>query len=68
GESQALIETLIGLKRTIPMLLVEHDMDVVARLCDPVVVMANGATLTEGAFHEIVEDERVQDAYLGRRT
>ncbi|MEM8665560.1 MAG: ABC transporter ATP-binding protein [Pseudomonadota bacterium] len=49
-------------------LIVEHDMDVVARLCDPVVVMAGGATLTEGSFHQIVEDERVQDAYLGRRT
>lgn len=48
-------------------LIVEHDMDVVARLCDPVVVMANGATLTEGSFAEIVEDRRVQDAYLGQR-
>ena len=48
-------------------LIVEHDMDVVARLCDPVVVMANGARLAEGTFAEIVEDARVQDAYLGRR-
>jgi ABC-type branched-subunit amino acid transport system ATPase component len=49
-------------------LIVEHDMDVVARLCDPVIVMAGGARLTEGTFAEIVEDARVQDAYLGRRT
>ena len=48
-------------------LIVEHDMDVVSRLCDPVVVMANGATLTEGSFAEILEDTRVQDAYLGQR-
>ncbi|MEM0906564.1 MAG: ABC transporter ATP-binding protein [Pseudomonadota bacterium] len=48
-------------------LIVEHDMDVVARLCDPVIVMAGGATLTEGTFDEIVADTRVQDAYLGRR-
>ena len=48
-------------------LIVEHDMDVVARLCDPVIVMAEGATLTEGRFAEIVADHRVQDAYLGRR-
>ncbi|GAB5376402.1 MAG: ABC transporter ATP-binding protein [Acuticoccus sp.] len=48
-------------------LIVEHDMDVVARLCDPVVVMANGATLMEGSFEEIVADTRVQDAYLGQR-
>ena len=48
-------------------LIVEHDMDIVARLCDPVIVMAEGATLTEGRFEEIVADHRVQDAYLGRR-
>ncbi|MFN3937377.1 MAG: ABC transporter ATP-binding protein [Gemmobacter sp.] len=48
-------------------LIVEHDMDVVARLCDPVVVMAQGATLTEGSFAQIVADARVQDAYLGKR-
>ena len=42
-------------------------MDVVARLCDPVIVMADGARLAEGSFAEIVEDPRVQDAYLGRR-
>ena len=48
-------------------LIVEHDMGVVARLCDPVVVMAQGAVLTEGSFDRIVADERVQDAYLGKR-
>ena len=48
-------------------LIVEHDMDIVARLCDPVIVMANGARLTEGSFAEIVADHRVQDAYLGQR-
>ncbi|MEM9248003.1 MAG: ABC transporter ATP-binding protein [Pseudomonadota bacterium] len=48
-------------------LIVEHDMDIVARLCDPVIVMAAGAKLTEGSFDEVVADERVQDAYLGQR-
>ena len=48
-------------------LIVEHDMDIVARLCDPVIVMAVGARLTEGSFDEIVADHRVQDAYLGQR-
>jgi len=48
-------------------LIVEHDMDIVARLCDPVIVMANGARLTEGSFEEIVADPAVQDAYLGTR-
>lgn len=48
-------------------LIVEHDMDIVARICDPVVVMAQGATLMEGSFDEIANDPRVQDAYLGKR-
>jgi ABC-type branched-subunit amino acid transport system ATPase component len=48
-------------------LVVEHDMEIVARLCDPVVVMAGGAKLTEGSYGEIVADPRVQDAYLGKR-
>ncbi|MEM1431935.1 MAG: ABC transporter ATP-binding protein [Pseudomonadota bacterium] len=48
-------------------LIVEHDMDIVARLCDPVIVMSGGARLTEGTFDAIVADDRVQDAYLGQR-
>jgi ABC-type branched-subunit amino acid transport system ATPase component len=48
-------------------LVVEHDMGLVAELCDPVVVMAQGAVLMQGTFAEIVADARVQDAYLGKR-
>jgi len=48
-------------------LIVEHDMDIVARICDPVIVMSNGATLMQGSFDEIASDTRVQDAYLGKR-
>ncbi len=49
-------------------LIVEHDMALVAELCDTVVVMAEGTTLIEGTFEEVTSDERVQDAYLGKRT
>jgi ABC-type branched-subunit amino acid transport system ATPase component len=48
-------------------LIVEHDMGVVARLCNPVVVMAQGTTLMQGRFDQVVADARVQDAYLGKR-
>jgi len=48
-------------------LIVEHDMDIVARICDPVVVMAEGRTLMQGRFEDIAADARVQDAYLGKR-
>lgn len=48
-------------------LIVEHDMDIIARLCDPVIVMAGGAQLMTGSFAQVVADARVQDAYLGQR-
>ncbi|MEZ5667187.1 MAG: ABC transporter ATP-binding protein [Alphaproteobacteria bacterium] len=49
------------------LLIVEHDMDMIARLCDPVVVMAAGRRLTEGSFAAVADDPRVQEAYLGAR-
>ena len=49
-------------------LIVEHDMEIVSRICDPVVVMAQGATLMQGSFEDIASDTKVQDAYLGKRT
>jgi branched-chain amino acid transport system ATP-binding protein len=49
----------------VTFLIVEHDMDLVARLCDPVIVMAEGKRLMEGSFAEIRQDKAVLDAYLG---
>ena len=46
--------------------MIEHDMDFISRLCDPVIVMAEGAVLTEGSAAEVKADERVIEAYLGR--
>jgi len=51
----------------LPILLIEHHMDMVARLCDRVVVMAEGRHLAEGRFEDIANDPRVQEAYMGRR-
>ena len=48
-------------------LIVEHDMDMVARICNPVIVMAEGRTLMQGSFDDIASDAKVQDAYLGKR-
>ncbi len=45
--------------------LIEHDMDFIGRLCDPVIVMAEGRVLTEGTAEEVMADERVIEAYLG---
>jgi ABC-type branched-subunit amino acid transport system ATPase component len=48
-------------------LVIEHHMDMVAQLCDPVVVMAEGRVLTQGSFAEVADDPAVQEAYMGRR-
>ena len=63
---RSLVETIRALRaggRT--FLLIEHDMDLVTELCDPVVVMAQGARLTEGPFADVRRDPRVLEAYLG---
>ncbi len=49
------------------VLVVEHHMDFVASLCDPVIVMAEGRWLAEGRFEEVAGNDRVQEAYMGRR-
>lgn len=46
-------------------LLIEHDMDFVMRLCDPVIVMSEGRKLTEGTPTEVQQNQDVLDAYLG---
>jgi branched-chain amino acid transport system ATP-binding protein len=51
--------------RGVTILLIEHDMDLVRRLCDPVIVLSEGRPLVEGAFAEVVADPRVLEAYLG---
>jgi neutral amino acid transport system ATP-binding protein len=46
-------------------LLVEHNMNLVMRLCDPVVVLDHGTKLAEGPPETVRNDTRVLDAYLG---
>ncbi|MCH8188608.1 MAG: ABC transporter ATP-binding protein [Proteobacteria bacterium] len=45
--------------------IIEHDMDTIAELCQPIVVMAEGKVLTIGTMEEIRANEEVLDAYLG---
>ena len=45
--------------------VIEHDMDFIGRLCEPVIVMAEGAVLTQGTIEAIQADEQVIEAYLG---
>ena len=45
--------------------MIEHDLEFISRLCDPVIVMAEGEVLTQGTADEVKENEAVIEAYLG---
>lgn len=49
----------------ITFLIIEHNMDLIMTLCDPVLVMAQGKLLLEGPPAEVRSDPRVLEAYLG---
>ncbi len=46
--------------------MIEHDMDFIGRLCDPVICMAEGSVLAQGTADEVKNNEAVIEAYLGR--
>lgn len=72
GVNPALMNTLTDMIRRLnrdhgkSFLIVEHDMDMIAQLCDPVVVMTQGSLLTAGHFDDLRRDPAVIEAYLGR--
>jgi len=70
GVNPALLEDIMERiqllnKRGITFLIVEHNMDVVMNLCDPIIVMAYGTVLAKGAPQDIQNNEEVLEAYLG---
>ena len=72
GVNRTLLRTIgdailrLNRERGYTFCLIEHDMDFIARLCDPVIVMAEGKVLMQGTPEEVTSDERVIEAYLGR--
>ena len=46
--------------------MIEHDMDFISRMCDPVIVLSNGSVLFEGTSEEVKNNEQVIESYLGR--
>ena len=70
GVNPSLMETLIHKivalhARGITYLLIEHNMDLVMRICHPIVVMAQGQVIHRGDADSVRKDPRVLDAYLG---
>lgn len=47
------------------VVLVEHDMDIVMKVCDRITVLREGAILSEGAPKDVASDVKVREAYLG---
>tara|TARA_B100001123_G_scaffold361194_1_gene417633 strand:- start:134 stop:904 length:771 start_codon:yes stop_codon:yes gene_type:complete len=53
-------------ERNYTFFVIEHDMDLIEKICDPVIVMAEGSVLFEGEFSEVKSNDEVIEAYLGR--
>ena len=66
AETERAVEKIRELSRTIDIIIIEHDMEVVFGMADDITVMAQGAVLATGSPTEIASDERVREAYLGR--
>ncbi|WP_417711735.1 ABC transporter ATP-binding protein [Roseibium aggregatum] len=64
-ESAMLIDILADLRRSIPMLLVEHDMDAIFRLADTMSVLVDGQIVAEGSPEDVRNDPAARAAYLG---
>jgi len=71
GVNRTLLNTIgdaiirLNKERGYTFCVIEHDMDFIQRLCDPVIVMAEGRVLATGSADEIMKNEAVIEAYLG---
>jgi branched-chain amino acid transport system ATP-binding protein len=71
GVNRTLLKTIgdailkLNKERGYTFCMIEHDMDFISRLCNPVICMAEGAVLAEGTAEEVKNNEEVIEAYLG---
>ncbi|MCH2166590.1 MAG: ABC transporter ATP-binding protein [Oceanicola sp.] len=71
GVNRTLLNTIgdaivrLNKERGYTFCMIEHDMDFIKRLCDPVIVMAEGKVLAQGTATQIMQNEQVIEAYLG---
>ncbi|MGB0902816.1 ABC transporter ATP-binding protein [Halocynthiibacter sp.] len=71
GVNRTLLNTIgdailrLNKERNYTFVVIEHDMDFIGRICDPVICMAEGKVLAQGTLDEIKANEQVIEAYLG---
>jgi branched-chain amino acid transport system ATP-binding protein len=65
GESSEVLQVVAGLPSDVTILFIEHDMQLVVRFAQRIVVLVGGRILTEGTPEEIAADRRVREVYLG---
>ena len=71
GVNRTLLNTIadaivrLNQERGYTFVVIEHDMDFIGKICDPVICMAEGKVLAEGTLDEIKANEHVIEAYLG---
>jgi branched-chain amino acid transport system ATP-binding protein len=71
GVNRTLLNTIgdailrLNRERGYTFCVIEHDMDFIGRLCDPVICMAEGRVLAQGSAEELRRNEQVIEAYLG---
>jgi branched-chain amino acid transport system ATP-binding protein len=67
AETERITALIAGLDRSITLLIVEHDMDVVFRVADRITVLHEGRAIAEGTPDAIRGDRQVHDVYLGKQ-
>ena len=71
GVNRTLLNTIgdailrLNKERGYTFCVIEHDMEFIGRLCNPIIVMAEGKVLAKGSIDEIKANEQVIEAYLG---
>ncbi|MFK0386281.1 ABC transporter ATP-binding protein [Agrobacterium sp. NPDC090273] len=64
---ERVVDTILYANKSlgVSFLVIEHNIDVVTSICQRVIVLDQGTKLVEGAPHDIIQDQRVREAYLG---